>query len=289
MPQPIQFPTRPRLALVLGSGGVRSIAAVGIAKVLAREGIYPDMVVGCSSGALFGATVASGMDADTAVQAAMSLWSPELTQQKRWLALLQLALPKLAKFSADFSFRDASLIGQRIDAAFGHAQLQELVIPLRVAATDAASGERVVLSRGSLAQALRASMAVPFLFPPVAMDGRSLVDGVISDPLPIDAAADAHCVITLGFQGGMPAVVNRPSRLVARVSTALINNLMHARVDAARARGQHIIDIHPVIEKRIGLWDTAAMPYLFETGCRAAELALPQIVAALQGPSARAA
>ena len=51
----------PRLALVLGSGGVRSIAAVGIAKVLAAEGLRPDLIVGCSSGALFGATIAMGM------------------------------------------------------------------------------------------------------------------------------------------------------------------------------------------------------------------------------------
>ncbi len=57
-------PARPRLALVLGSGGVRSIAAVGIADRLAREGIHPDLIVGCSSGALFGATIACGTESD---------------------------------------------------------------------------------------------------------------------------------------------------------------------------------------------------------------------------------
>src|SRR5262245_43566589 len=84
---------RPRLALVLGSGGVRSIAAVGIAEVLAAEGMRPDLIVGCSSGALFGATIASGMSSREALDAATTLWSAELTQQHRWRAYAQLVAP----------------------------------------------------------------------------------------------------------------------------------------------------------------------------------------------------
>jgi NTE family protein len=64
--------SRPRLALVLGSGGVRSIAAIGIADVLAREGIRPDLIVGCSSGALFGALIAMGMTSDEALRTAQA-------------------------------------------------------------------------------------------------------------------------------------------------------------------------------------------------------------------------
>ena len=83
-PPPVEAPAfRHRLALVLGSGGVRSVAAVGIVEALAREGIRPDLVVGCSSGAIFGATIAHGMTPRDALAAATSLWSQELTQQKR--------------------------------------------------------------------------------------------------------------------------------------------------------------------------------------------------------------
>jgi NTE family protein len=282
-------PTAVRLALVLGSGGVRSIAAVGIADRLAREGIRPDLIVGCSSGALFGATIASGMQSNEALQAATRLWSPELTQQRRWRAYLQLIAPRLAGFTGNFALRDDRLIAQRVGEAFGDVHMENLPTRLRVAATHAATGHPVVLSRGPLAAALRASMAVPILFPGVDIDGRRLVDGVLSDPLPISAAPDADVVITLGFEGAMPRRVDRLSRLVAQTSTTLINNLMQARVAAARATGQRVVHIELALERHVGLWDTRAMPYLFEAGRRAAESHLPHILAALESPRATTA
>ena len=272
----------PRLALVLGSGGVRSIAAVGIAEVLAAEGLRPDLIVGCSSGALFGATIALGMSSREALDAATSLWSAELTQQRRWRAYAQLVAPRWFGFDAGFALRDDRRIAQRIHHAFGDRMLEDLPTPLRVVATEAASGERVVLQRGALAQALRASLAVPMMFPSIEVDGRRLVDGVVSDPLPVGVAADAAVVLTLGFKGAMPRRVNRASRLVAQASTALINNLQQARVEAARCAGQRVLDLELGLDRPVGLWETAAMPYLFEAGRRAAKAQLAQIVALTQ-------
>lgn len=272
----------PRLALVLGSGGVRSIAAVGIAEVLAAEGLRPDLIVGCSSGALFGATIALGMSSRDALAAATSLWSAELTQQRRWRAYAQLVAPRWFGFDAGFALRDDRRIAQRIHHAFGDWRLEDLPTPLRVVATEAASGERVVLQRGALGQALRASLAVPIMFPSIEVDGRRLVDGVVSDPLPVGVAADAAVVLTLGFKGAMPRRVNRASRLVAQASTALINNLQQARVDAARCAGQRVLDLELGLDRPVGLWETAAMPYLFEAGRRAAKAQLTQLVALTQ-------
>jgi NTE family protein len=279
----------PRLAFVLGSGGVRSIAAVGIADRLAREGIAPDFIVGCSSGALFGATIAAGMGSDAALRSATQLWSAELTKQRRWLAYAQLIAPRLAGFGAGFALRDDRLIAERITRAFGKLRLEELPTPLRVATTCAASGQPVLLTRGLLVDALRASMAVPFIFPSVEIGGRRFVDGVISDPLPLGGASDAQAVIALGFQGAMPRRVDRASRLVAQTSTALINNLMRARTEAARAAGQRVIHIDLVVDRHVGLWDTEAMPYLFEAGRHAAEARLPEIVALLERTPQRSA
>jgi NTE family protein len=276
------------LAFVFGSGGVRSIAAMGIADRLAREGIKPDLIAGCSSGALFGAQIARGMHGEAAVRMATTLWSAELTQQRRWRAYLQLIAPRLAGFGAGFALRDDRLIVERIENAFGDARLEQLPIPLRVAATDATTGQSVVLTQGRLVDALRASMAVPIIFPSVAIGGRQLVDGVLSDPLPIAAAADARVVVSLGFQGSMPRRVDRLSRLVAQTSTTLINNLMQARTDAAQAKGQKVISIDLDLDRHIGLWETSAMPYLFEAGWRAAEARLLDIVAALEAAQAPA-
>lgn len=271
----------PKLALVLGSGGVRSIAAIGIADVLAAEGIHPDLVVGCSSGALFGAQIASGMSSGEALRSAQALWSAELTRQRRWRAYAQLIAPRLAGFDAGFALRDDRMIAERVERAFGNLRIEHLPIPLRVAATEAATGDPVVLTHGRVVDALRASMALPFLFPSVEIDGRRLIDGVISDPLPIGAASDARALLALGFRGAMPRRIDRPSRLMAQITTAMTNNLLQARTQAARAAGQRVLHIDISADPRIGLWDTAAMPRLFEAGRRAAQARLPEILALL--------
>ena len=278
----------PHLALVLGSGGVRSVAALGIAEVLANAGLRPDLVVGCSSGALFGACIAMDMSGKQGLAAAMQLWSAELTQQKRWRAYFELLAPRMLGFDAGFSMRDAGLIRARVERAFGNAQIENLAISLRVVATNAATGDSVVLSRGRVADVVRASMALPFIFPSVQIDGDRLCDGVISDPLPVAAARDADAVITLGFRGAMPRRIDRPARLVAQVTTAMINNLQQARVEAARVSGQRMLHIELDIDRRIGLWDTAAMPRIFEMGQRAAAEQLPAIRRLLDAPPRRA-
>lgn len=278
----------PRLALVLGSGGVRSIAAVGVAEVLTAEGLRPELIVGCSSGALFGATIAAGMSSREALDAAVSLWSAELTQQRRWRAYAQLVAPRWFGFDAGFALRDDRRIAQRIRSAFGDRRLEDLPTPLRIVATDARSGERVVLRHGALTQALRASMAVPLVFPSIEVEGRRLVDGVVSDPLPIAVASDAAVVVTLGFKGVMPRRIDRASRLVTQASTALINNLQQARIEAARNAGQRLLELDLALDRHVGLWETRAMPYLFEAGRRAARAQLPQIAALVRqaGPKA---
>ena len=279
----------PRLALVLGSGGVRSAAAVGVAEVLAGAGVRPDLVVGCSSGALVGATIALRMSPEHALQTASELLSQELTRRHRWRAWLQLLAPRLAGFPDDFAMRDARLIERRLREAFGQRRIEDATTSLRIAATDANSGEAAVLTHGNMVDALRASIAVPFLFPAVTIEGRRLVDGVISDPLPLAAAADARTVVALGFQGAMPDRVDRASHLLAQVSMATINNLMQARNAAARAAGQRVVHIELALERRVGCWDTSALRYLYEAGRRAAQAQLPQIMTMLEGRSMRAA
>ena len=274
-----------RFAIVLGSGGVRSIAALGMVEVLVREGLKPDLVVGCSAGAMFGALIASGHGADEAVRIATTLWSAEVTKQRRWRAIPQMLWPRLGRFDADFALRDDRLVMQRLQQAFGDVQIEALPLALRVTSTDAASGERVVLRSGSLVQALRASIALPFMFAPVHIGGRRLIDGFVADPLPVSAAADAHTVLALGFESPMPSRVDGPSRLLAQVTSALTNNLMQARLAEAHAQNQardtRLLSLVPHLERRVGLFDTAAMPYLVEAGRHAAETAMPALHALL--------
>lgn len=286
-PPRLPLPTpAPRLALVIGSGGVRSAAAIGVYDVLASAGLRPDLIVGCSSGALIGAGLATGMGADLALRTLVRMWTPELTGKRRWRAYLQLALPRLARFGPGFALRDDGAIRRTVETAFGETRIESLPTPLRIAATDAASGRPVVLRHGRLADAVRASMAVPFLFPSVDVDGRRLVDGVVSDPLPIGAAHDARAVVALGFEGALPRRVDRASRLVAQASTTLINNLMQARTAGARAAGQAVLQLDLELPGRVGLWETAAIPALFEAGRDAAKARLAELRALAADPPA---
>ena len=286
---PLRSIPQHRFAIVLGSGGVRSIAALGMVEVLAREGLRPDLVVGCSAGALFGALIAAGHGAEEAVRIATTLWSADVTRRRRWLAIPQMLWPRLGRFDADFALRDDRLVMRRLEQAFGGLQIESLNVALRVTATDAATGERVVLRSGSLVQALRASIALPFMFKPVQLDGRRLIDGFVADPLPVSAAADAAAVVALGYESPMPRRVDGPSRLLAQVTSALTNNLMQARLAEARGNGARLLSLVPCLERRVGLFDTAAMPYLVDAGRRAAEAALPAIHALLRGSAQQVA
>ena len=272
----------PRLALVLGSGGVRSIAALGLVEVLAREQLMPDLLVGCSAGAMFGALIALGHRADEAVRVATTLWSADVTRKRRWRAIPQMLFPQTGGFDADFALRDDEPVMQRLRQAFGDVNIEDLRLPLRVTTTDAATGERVVLRSGPLVPALRASIALPFMFAPVMIDGRRLIDGFIADPLPVSAASDAQAVLALGFESPMPRRIDGPSRLLAQVTSALTNNLMQARLAESGTAGPRLLSLVPQLQRRVGLFDTEAMPYLVDAGRQAAEAHLPQIRALLQ-------
>jgi NTE family protein len=276
------------LALVFGASGVRSAAALGVAEVLAREGLRPDVIVGSGAGALFGATVAVGMPVEHALRTAAEVWSPTLRRHRHWHAWLQLLAPRLAGIGANVALRDTRAIEQRLRDAFGQRRLEDGPTLLRVAATDAATGEPVHMSRGRVADALRATLAVPLLFAPVAIDGRRLMDGTLSDPLPLAGAADARVVVALGTSD-TPQQLDRPSQLLDHVTGVMAGNLMRAQRAAARVAGRRVLHIEPALEREVGPWDTTALRQLYEAGRRAAWAQLPQIASLLEGRALRAA
>jgi len=272
--------------LVLGSGGVKSIAGLGAMQVLQREGLAPSRVVGCSAGAIFGALLACGLSAEEAIDRATRLWSPEVTGRRRSRAWLQLLLPKLAGFDAHFAMRDDRLINARLREAFGSQQIENLPLPLTIQATCARSGASVQLREGPLVSALRASMALPFLFAPQLHAGQLLVDGSLSDPLPLAAAANVpDVVLALGFRVPLLRQVSSASRLATQVTATLSNSLLDSRLHAADLR--RTVLLMPELDRRVGLFDTAAMPYLLALGREAALEALPRLRALLKVHVAR--
>lgn len=171
---------------MIGSGGTKCAASIGLWKVLNREGIPIDLLVGSSGGSIYAAAIACGFDPEALEAKTLDLWTPDLMDG--YTSNLRAAMSGDTRFTEQSGLVDGQKIYQRLQAVFGETTFDQVQTRLRVAACDLYSGETVVLSSGRIADAVRASISVPFLFPPWPIDGHMLVDGAVSDPLPIDIA-----------------------------------------------------------------------------------------------------
>ncbi|HET9908979.1 MAG TPA: patatin-like phospholipase family protein [Anaerolineales bacterium] len=271
---------KPRIALVIGSGSVKCAAALGLMKVLQRENIAVDLVVGCSGGAIYASLIALGWPVEQATEATLRMWTSELTAKRNRRALLQVALPKFFKFDETFGLIDDSLINSRLKQGFKNATFEDTKIPLYVVATDLYNGEQVVISEGSIADAVRGSVSIPYIFPPHKLNGRYLIDGFQSDPLPVGVAIKegADIIIAMGFESPYQEQISSLMRYNFQVSSVTSNNLLKTNFAFHNlAHHSEIIPILPEFEHRIKLFDTDKIPYVIEQGEKASEKQLRYI------------
>ncbi len=272
---------RPKpLALVIGSGSVKCAAAIGLLNVLHREKIELGMVVGCSGGSMYAALIALGYDSKTIAEMTRKLWTREITSKRNWRDFLSILLPSVFGFSEHFGLTSDHLVMKRLGAAFGGKTFADAKIPLYISATDFSNGDQVVLSQGSLVDAIRASIAIPYIFKPHRVDRRWLVDGYLSDPLPVGVAIreGAEEIIAMGFDAPYQNRINSLMRFSFQVSSIMSNNLYKANFAFHNlAHHSEIIPIVPNFTQKIGLFDTDKIPYIVEEGERAATEQLPYI------------
>jgi len=268
---------RPRVALVIGSGSVKCAAALGLMKVLERERIDVDMVVGCSGGAIYASLIALGWPVQRAIDTTLKMWTRDVTAKRNTRAILQLALPWIFKFDESFGLIDDRMINHRFRDGFEGATFAQTRIPLFVTATDLYNGEQVVISEGVIAEAVRASISIPYIFPPHKLNDRFLVDGYQSDPLPIGVAIreGADIIIAMGFESPYQEQITSLMRYNYQMSSVTSNNLLKANFAFHNlAHHSEIIPIIPEFKHRIKLFDTDKIPYVIEEGERAAEAQL---------------
>jgi NTE family protein len=278
---------KPRIALVIGSGSVKCAAALGLMKVLAREQIDVDMVVGCSGGSIYASLIALGWPAERATESTLRMWTREVTSRRNKRAILQLILPWFFKFDESFGLIDDHLINRRLREGFEGATFAQTRIPLYVTATDLYNGEQVVISEGSVAEAVRASISIPFIFPPHKLNGRYLIDGFQSDPLPVGVAIKegADIIIAMGFESPYQERITSLMRYNFQMSSITSNNLLRTNYAFHNlAHHSEIIPILPEFKHPIKLFDTDKLPYVIEEGERAAEKQLQFIKGLLGNP-----
>ena len=272
--------SRARVAVVIGSGSVKCAAALGLFKVLEREHIPVDLVVGCSGGALYAALMAMGYDIASAEAKTKQLWTKEITKKRNTRALLSAMLPQIFGFDERFGLVDDRLVLERLRQGFGEARFEDAKIPLYLTATDFHSGEQAVFTSGSLIDAIRASIAIPYIFQPWRIGERTYVDGFLSDPMPIGIAIKegADVIVTMGFESPYQSRVTSVMRFAFQLSSIASNNLLKANYAFHNLAHHHeILPIIPQFQHKIHLFDTERIPYVIEEGERAAEKQIPYL------------
>lgn len=235
-----------RVALVLGSGGARGLAHIGVIEELEAAGFQIAATAGASMGALVGGIHAAGRLAD----------------YRDWVGALERSdVLRLL----DFAFGHPGLIkGERLIGVMrelvGDHRIEELPIPFTAVATDLATQREVWLNRGPLFDAIRASIAIPMVFTPHRIGGRELVDGGLLAPLPIAATRQnqADLVIAVDVNDRVPVALRNLRRQHAATlappepTPAVVDESLRARIGQLM---DSLFDKRPAVPAQPGLLD----------------------------------
>jgi NTE family protein len=193
---------------------------------------------------------------------------------------LRSALSGETRFTETSSLIDDSIMLSRLQQAFGDRMFSDAVIPLHIVATDLHSGDRVVISSGSIVDAIRASIAIPMIFSPWKVGDRMLVDGAVCDPLPLDVAIQegSDVIAAVGFEMPTRKHLSSYSAVASHFNNLYMNNILKSTFAFYNAvHHAEIIPILPDFERSIGTFDTAQIPYIIAQGEKAAEQHLAYI------------
>lgn len=240
---------RPKIGLALSGGGARGGAHVGVLKAIEELEIPIDYIAGTSMGAIIGALYATGYDAEQIEEILINVdWnkglqdSPERqyrTMRKKILEA-EFYIPFRVGFNkGKIQLPLGAIEGQHLDQIFNELFLPVLntsdfdlfPIPFRAVATDLVTGEAVILSEGSLPNAIRASMSVPGVFAPIQIDSRLLVDGGMSNNLPVDIVRSMGADIVIAVDISSPLLTEEQLTSVVSVTEQLTNFLTRRNAD----------------------------------------------------------
>ncbi|MEI8156476.1 MAG: patatin-like phospholipase family protein [Burkholderiales bacterium] len=246
---------RPKVGLVLGGGGARGAAHIGVLEVLEQLRIPVDCVAGTSMGALVAGAWVSGLDAATLrSEMGKADWN-DLFQDNPGYNDINYRTKRLAKRYLPGSEAGVTATGlvtppgvvsgqkiklffnQLVHADAGDRLIEQLALPVSIIATDIGTGARVVFREGSLTLAMRASMSVPGLMAPLEYEGRKLVDGGLVDNLPIQEVRDlCGAQVVIAVNVGSPLMQASEISGLLSVSTQMVSILTEQNVTQSLAK-----------------------------------------------------
>ncbi len=280
---------RPRICLVLSGGGARGLAHIGVLKVLEELQVPIDCIVGTSMGAVVGGLYASGLTAEQIAATVGTVdWQEAFRDSppRRDLAFRRkqddrnflVRLPIGLKHG-EFLLPTGLIQGQKLLATlrrltlpYGRtASFEDLPTPFDAVATDLESGKPVILDKGDLAEAMRASMSAPGVFAPVDEHGRLLVDGGLADNLPIDVARAMGADVLIVVDVTYPLQSRRHLDSALSITNQMLAILMRREADRQEATlGPRDVLIRPDLGEMAST-DFSAGARTVQAGERAAE------------------
>ncbi|AXQ30252.1 patatin-like phospholipase family protein [Solimonas sp. K1W22B-7] len=255
--QPPPLPPPPKVALVLGGGGARGFAHVGVLKMLDAQGLKPDMVIGTSAGSVAGALYSAGFNG--------------FDLQEMAFALDRATVADWSMFGHGLIRGEA--LQNFINNAVKQKPIEQLKIPFACVAAKLSTGEGVLFQRGNLGQAVRASSSVPGVFQPTIIGGAEYVDGGLVSPVPIRYARQMGATFIIAVDvSSPPAGTASEGKLDVLLRTF---DIMGQTIRAAELPQADVV-IKPELAK-ITATDFESKQMAILQGERAALAAMPQI------------
>lgn len=199
------------VGLALGGGATLGAAHVGVLRALEEAGINIDAIAGTSIGAMVGAFYAFGMSVDEIETIALELDWPDISG---------IALSKRGLLTN-------KEMGKLLDKHLGDARFEEADIPFAAVTTDISSGEKVIINQGNVPEAVKASTCIPVLFEPIAFDGRLLVDGGLTESVPLSAVQEMGAQYVIGVDLNAHRKYKRPENILDILNNTLEIALEH--------------------------------------------------------------
>jgi NTE family protein len=269
--------SKKRVALVIGSGGIKCAAAIGMWKVLKDE-IPVDLIVGCSGGSIYSGCIARGATVEYMAESSKEIWTTDIMQG--YTTNLKATRDGSLKFNERSGLVDDSFLNKALEKVAFDMSFDEVEIPLKIIATDMMSGEKVILNEGKIRDAVRASLAIPLIFPPWEINGKLLIDGGVSDPLPIDVAIQdgVDIIIAMGFSLSYRKRFRSMAAVQEQLNSIYMNNILNATYAFYNlAHHAEIFPIMPDFDEPLSMFDVDKIPHIITRGEEAAENQLPHI------------
>ena len=277
--------SRPKVGVVLGSGGIKAFAGIPLIEFLDRAGVAIDLLVGCSGGSVVCGFIGAGFTPTQCRELAFKVLDRRLFERIDYRSVIGIASPLLGRFDKTSAILKPDAIRELYQRELKGARLENMRPRTLIQTTDLVTGEGVVLSRGPAADAIYASGAFFPVLPPLYIDGRWLADGVYSSPVPVMEAVKRNIdvIIALDIKERASSEPQGFLDCFYRYSGSAMETLKRSQMLLSiEMHHYEIIVIQVEFDHSISLRDVDELPAILAAGEEAVNQSRDAILAAIQ-------